>query len=169
MPSVRQSHPIRLASAVLLLALGACERGADGPSPEAIAARRDATRRVCISTELLRKAEDQVETLQSAMGTDEGPAGELMRRTGLAALQYVRAYHQHAELRAAAYARADSARNYSRSMEDSARHARAADQFQIRTPEAGTLEANVLQAYQSDFATLLNDADHPCNWELEEG
>lgn len=31
--------------------------------------------------------------------------------------------------------------------------------------EPETIEANIVAAYDRDFASLLNDADHPCNWE----
>lgn len=157
----------RLPLLVLLVLLPACDRGPGETPPEVQAERRQAARQACIAHELVRRAQDQFQTLQASL--PQGDAGADAGWTaGRAATEYARAYLQHAELRAAAYAQVDSAVNASRRQADSLRHAQAAERFAIRMPEAGTLEANVLQAYERDFVEIRSDADHPCNWDLED-
>lgn len=155
----------RLLALTLLLAAG-CD-GTEEVSPEVLERRAAASRASCAATELVRKGEEEYRTLEQTLPDAQDPTAELMRRATGAALEYARAYLQHAQLRAAAAAQVDSAMNFSSEDADSARHAAAAAQYSIRPPEGGTVEANVYTAYQQDYAGLLNDPDHPCNWEEE--
>lgn len=151
-----------------LLALTACDRGPEEVPPEVLAARQEASRRACVANEVLQRAADELATLQQAAQLGAGPAGELGRRAAGAALEYAQAYYQHAELRAAAVIQIDSAMSHSPTGADSLRHVRSAQQLSPRTPEPGTLEANVFTAYQQDFGSIYTDPDHPCNWETPE-
>jgi hypothetical protein len=150
---------------ILTLALFTACRDAEEASPEALAARRDATRDACIGAELAQSAEANLNTLESSLG---GAAGSPLAQAGRAALAYARAYYQHAQLRAAAYAYADSALNYAVLPVDSQQFMETSTQYATRSPEPGTLEANVVDAYLGDFAALRADEDHPCNWTIEE-
>jgi hypothetical protein len=158
----------KLLTLALLAAAAACDGGSEEVAPEVEQARRAAARSACVGAELARHAEDQLQTLEASFPSGEGPAADITRQASRAALEYARAYDQHARLRVAAYAQADSALNHSPRRADSLRHVQRAQQFQVRLPEVGTLEGNVLQAYQRDFAARISDPDHPCNWELEE-
>lgn len=167
MPRTRRAAP--LLSLVLLLApLAACERARDPVPPEVARVRTQSTRGACVATELLRRASDDVASLEETLArTSDDPASEVTRRAGTAALTFARAYQQHAELRAARYAHLDSAYNYSQRAADSAQHLEAARRLAIRAPEPRTLEANVVSAYERDFTSLFGDPDHPCNWDRD--
>jgi len=153
----------------LLLLSAACERGSSDVPEEVLAARFDAKRRACIGTELVRQSEDEIRTLEETLATPvSGPAAAITRSAATAALEFARAYQQHAQLRLTVLAQADSAANHSPSPDDSARHAAHSERFEISRPEPGTVEANVIADYEQKFGALLADADHPCNWDLEE-
>lgn len=158
---------VALALTILAGSVAGCERGGPEPPAEVTRAREQAARRSCVAEEMLRRASSDVADVQDAVQGSGGdtPGAELTRRAGAAALQFARAYQQHAELRAAGYAHVDSALSYSRRAADSVQHVQMAQQLSIRRPEAETIEANVIAAYDRDFTSLLNDADHPCNWE----
>jgi hypothetical protein len=158
---------VTFAMAVLAGSIAGCERGGSELPAEVTRAREQAARRSCVAEAMLRRASADVADLQDAVQGSSGdtPGAELTRRAGVAALQFARAYQQHAELLAAGYAHVDSALSYSRRAADSVQHAQMAQRLSIRRPEPGTIEANVIAAYDRDFASLLNDADHPCNWE----
>lgn len=151
----------------LLCSAAACgDSGPEEAPPEVLQARREAARAACIGGELLGRAEENVATLEgSVAGTGtEDPMAALTRTAQAAALGFSQVYLQHAELRAAAAAQADSAANYSRTEADSLRHVQTGRQYAIRPPEAGSVEANAIQSYQQDFARIYDDPDHPCNW-----
>lgn len=161
---------VTFAMTVLAGSIAACDRGGSDLPPEVARAREQAARRSCVAEEMLRRASSDVADLQDAVqgSSGETPGAELTRRAGSAALQFARAYQQHAELRAAGYAHVDSALSYSRRAADSVQHLQMAQRLSIRSPEAETIEANVIAAYDRDFASLLDDADHPCNWDPRE-
>jgi hypothetical protein len=139
---------------LLCVAVVACGDQAAGPTPEQIETRDVAARQACISARLAQRAADELETLEQMTGN-----------VGVIAFQ--RAYEQHATLRLAAYAQLDSAVNHSPTPEDSARHAAIAEGFQIRAPGRESVEENVIRSYETNFAVIFNDPDHPCNWESE--
>lgn len=150
------SHRYSRAIVSLFLALGtgACSPDDAGPSEEQLAIRDIAAREACIGERLALRAADELQTLEQMMVVS-GP------------LEFQRAYTQHANLRLGAYAHADSALNHATTSADSARHAELAAGFQIRLPESESVEANVLRSYESNFAAIYNDPDHPCNWQGE--
>lgn len=160
----------RLAPLVLVLVLAAaCERGSEELPAEVQAARVDAQRRACLTAELARAAEEDLQTLQETFeSVGEGPAATLTRRAAQAATEYAQAYRQHAVLRQAAAATADSALNHAATSADSLRLQERANRFVISAPEPGTIEANVIADYERKLAALFADQDHPCNWDLEE-
>lgn len=165
--SARTSPAFRLIA--LLLLIVACEGEPETIPPEVAQRRQEAARGACVGSELLRRASDDVASLEETLAsTSDAPAAEVTRQAGMAALQFARAYLQHAELRAGRYAHIDSAYNHAQRTADSTRHVQAAQGLAIRAPEPGTLEANVIGAYDRNFAALFADADHPCNWDLEE-
>ena len=110
-----------------------------------------AARQACISQRLALRAEDELQTLQQMLAAS-GPLG------------FQEAYANHANLRVSAYAQVDSALNHARSPEDSARHMERAQAFEIRRPEPGSVEENVIRSYERNLAAVLGDSDHPCNW-----
>ena len=110
-----------------------------------------AARQACIAQRLALRAEDELQTLQ-----------QMMAATGPLAFQ--EAYAQHASLRISAYSQVDSALNHARSPEDSTRHIERAQAYEIRRPEPGSVEENVIRSYERNLAAVLGDADHPCNW-----
>lgn len=168
MPRHRRTAPI-LSLLLLLMPVAACERAAEPVPPEIARVRQQSARGACVATELLRRASDDVASLgETLASTSEGPAAEVTRRAGTAALSFARAYQQHAQLRAARFAQLDSAYNHSRRAADSVQHAEAAQRLAIRAPEPATIEANVLSAWEQDFASLFGDPDHPCNWDLDD-
>lgn len=160
--------PPGLLSAVALLALSGAA-GCDGePAPppgEVVLAREQAERAACAADELLQRASDNAENLQEALaGTAEGGS----MGAGTAALEFARAYLQHAQLRAAQLAHLDSAYDDSQRAADSVRHLRVAQDLAARQPEPGTVEANVRASFDRNFRAVLQDPDHPCNWDLED-
>jgi hypothetical protein len=136
---------------LLLPALFACAPDDSGPTPEQLEERRMAARQACIAQRLALRAEDELQTLQQMM-VASGPLG------------FQQAYAQHADLRLSAYAQLDSALNHARSPEDSLRHMERAAAYEIRRPEPGSVEENVIVSYERNLAAVLGDADHPCNW-----
>src|SRR5690606_19672428 len=117
---------------------------------------------------LAARARDDEETLEAtAAAVDPSTPPEQMALTARGAvLAFARAYRQHADLRASAYAYVDSAVNHSVSPADSARYMQVASRFTIRTPMEGTVETNVMQNFERKRAEILTNADHPCNWDL---
>lgn len=169
MPQTRARRSPALILVPLLFLAAACEADPEPVPPEVAQQRQQAARGACVATELLRRASDDVASLEETLAsTSEAPGAEVTRHAGLAALQFARAYLQHAELRAGRYAHIDSAYNRALRTADSTRHVEAAQALAIRAPEAGTLEANTIGAYDRNFAALFGDPDHPCNWDLEE-
>jgi hypothetical protein len=157
------------ALALIVAGLASCrEEAPRAPSPAALAQREAAYRQACVAGELAAVAEEDLEVLEALVESLDpaDPAGELGLRTTFAAFDFARAYHGHAELRARAYAYLDSAVNHAATTADSARYIERAGAFSIRRPEEGTVEANVLTAYQANFSERLADDDHPCNWDL---
>ncbi len=136
---------------LLVAPLAACAEEQAGPSEEQRRERDLAARQACISQNLALRADDELQTLEQLMVTS-GPLG------------FQRAYTQHAHLRHAAYARLDSALNHSATPGDSLARAEAARAFQIRAPEPGSVEENVIRSYEGRFRAIFEDADHPCNW-----
>lgn len=156
---------------VLLLApLTACDRRPEPVPADVARAREQSARAACTARELLRRVSDDIASLEETLAsTDQtGPASELTRHAGAAALAFARAYQQHAQLRGGRIVQLDSAYNHSRGAADSTRHVESARRLAARAPELGTLEANVASAYERDFNTLFGDPDHPCNWDLGE-
>lgn len=150
---------IRAPLAPLLLLLGvaavaACADEQTGPPSEQLLMRQHAAREACITERLALRAHDELQTLEE-LGVVSGP------------VEFQRVYTHHADLRRAASAHADTALNHAATTADSARHARVASEFQIRLPEEGSVEANVIRSYEGNFAAIYNDADHPCNWQAE--
>lgn len=168
MPRTRRAAPA-LPLLLLLMPLAACDRSPEPVPPEIARVRQQSDRGACVATELLRRASDDVASLEETLAsTSVGPAAEVTRRAGTAALSFARAYQQHAQLRAARYALLDSAYNHSPRAADSARHVEAAQRLAIRQPEPQTVEANVVSSWERDFASLFGDPDHPCNWDFED-
>jgi hypothetical protein len=159
------STPLVLLALVLLTG---CRDERAGPTPPEVLAEREAAhRRSCAATALVDQAEDDIELLDASLDVIEpGPLAEVTRRATEAALTFSVAYAQHAYLRENAYALLDSATNHSATPLDSARYAQRAAGFSIRIPMDGTLEANVINSYQANLLNLLDDDDHPCNWDL---
>ncbi|HEV2130532.1 MAG TPA: hypothetical protein VGR27_05495 [Longimicrobiaceae bacterium] len=159
----------RIVAALSLLLIAACTEQGAGISPEVVRMREDATRDACISRELYTRAEESYTTLAELHGIEDpevDPAEVLPPEAVRAAYTYAQVYHQHAELRRAAFAHVDSAFNHVRSAADSTRHIQAATNLAPRRPEAGTIEANVATAYARDHAAIRQDGDHRCNWDL---
>jgi hypothetical protein len=152
----------------LAVIASACDaRTPSGDAPELRHQRLAAFRQACAARDLLLRAEDDMYTLGAVLAgveaTDDPPLG---RGFAHATYEFARAFHQHAELRARAYAYLDSAVNHSASPTDSVRYIERAATFTIRLPAGGTVEANVLDRYQRELTATLADADHRCNWDL---
>lgn len=159
----------RTLTLLMLLATAACDRGTEEVPPEVRAARQQARRLACLSAEMARTADEDLRTLEETLAsTGTGPASAPARIAAQAAISYADVYRQHALLREAAAAQADSALSRSATSADSLRHERQAEQFVISAPEPGTIEANVIIDYERKIAVLLADQDHPCNWDLED-
>ena len=142
------------------LLLAACGAEGEAEVPAAVAEGRAlAARQACIAQELLNGGREELATVEATVGVS-GPVAN-------AATQFSRAFVQHAELRLAALAQLDSARNHSPTEADSARHHQAAASVVLVPPEPGTVEANVYADYEREAATILADSDHPCNWRHE--
>jgi hypothetical protein len=147
----------------------ACADRARGPeSVEVRFERVAAYRQACAARVLAERAQDDLETLTGtfdALDPDD-PISQIASRTTGAALSFGRAYNDHAQLRATAYAYLDSAVNHSATAADSVRYIDRAGRFSIRLPAEGTVEANVFTNYQENLAALLSNPDHPCNWDI---
>jgi hypothetical protein len=135
----------------------ACREPGGGVPPEVESQRILAARHACVGEQLLDRAQDDLETLES-MG--EGGIAS-------AAVVYQRAFTQHATLRYTVYAHLDSAVNRARTSADSLRHVQTANQLTILRPQPETLEANVLEQYNRRASEILADDGHPCNWRHE--
>jgi len=157
-----------VALAAIALTVGACREDARQVSPQARAEREAAYRQACVSRSLAARAEEDLETLEMAATSYDpaDPFGQIRLQASLAALGFNRAYQAHADLRVLAYASLDSAVNHATTPADSLRHLQRALAISTRPPTAGTLEANVLSAYLDNFTAMLEDEDHPCNWDL---
>jgi hypothetical protein len=153
----------KLLSVLLLASLAAgCEREPRAAAPaERSPAQENAAREACIARTLATNAQESLDALQAFEGV-EGPA----LGTAGAVLQWARAYDQHAQLHHSALAHADSALNHARTPADSARYMQTGQAFLPRRPEAGTVEENIAAAWFRDFATIHENADHPCNWDV---
>lgn len=137
-------------------------------SPLVRAEREAAYRQACAARLLAEEAEDDLQVLEETLAAldPSEPATQLGRQTTMAALGFARAYERHADLRRTAYAYMDSAVNHAATSADSARYIERAGAFSIRSPEEGTVEANVLASYQADLSAVLENANHPCNWDF---
>lgn len=142
------------AALLLLLLIGACAPDQETADPAQLRQRDAAARDACIAERLLVRAYDELETLAQL-------------QVGPAPLGFQQAYTQHAEFRYSSLALLDSAYNHARSPADSASYESASQAFEIRLPEAGSVEDNVLRSYETNFLQILQDADHPCNWQAE--
>jgi hypothetical protein len=144
----------------LALAAASCRGEEAEVSPEVRLARETAAQSACISDELLRRAESNLTQLDAASAGEDAPHAQVLG----AARRFAHAYWQHATLRHAVYARADSAFNRSRSAADSARHIARGGQLRLTMAEEGTIEDNAIRAYQRDFHERRSDPDHLCSW-----
>ncbi len=124
-----------------------------------------AQRSACIGTELLAEAASDYETLRGDPSGSPAEANPVIAQALQASIAFSRAYLQHAEIRQTVYANVDSAYNLATSPSDSVRYVQRADATEISSPEPGTVEANVMDAYNQNFAALAGDPDFPCNWE----
>jgi hypothetical protein len=152
----------------LLLLSAGCDAGGTETVPAEVREQRaDAARGACIATELLRRADANLDVLEETLDatSDEPGIAAITRQAAISAFEFGRTYHQHAQLRAGRLAHLDSAYNHGQRSADSLRHVRAAEGFATRPPAPGTVEANVAESYQRDFATVYQNPDHPCNWE----
>ena len=154
-----------LATAALV---GCTEGGERAETPETLNERRAAYRQACVAEALATQAADDIATIEGVLANIDttNPLAEVNRMASAAALEFARAYEAHANLRRSAYAYMDSAVSHSRTTADSARFLERASSFTIRSPGAGTVEENVLVSYQADFTAMLQNGDHPCNWDL---
>jgi hypothetical protein len=162
--------PILPAASILVLAaLAGCREEVRLQLPQEIRAEREmAYRQWCVAAYIADEADEDLEILEATLanllqGPDAGPMSQ--QATG-AAIEFSRAYLQHAELRASAYANLDSAVNHSATSADSARFVSRAAAFSILLPQEGTVERNVLEAWQNNFVEMLRDEDHRCNWDI---
>ncbi len=157
---------------LILLALclpAACRRDSPEAAAGAAPAARQAATDACIGRELLARAQENLATLAGMQGIEDAAivsAESLPPGPMRASFEYAGVYHHHAVIRHAQFAYADSAQNHARTPADSARYAQRAAALQIAPPEAGTVEANVAQAYARDYTAIRNDEDHPCNWNV---
>lgn len=150
-----------------LLAAGCSETGDREASPEVLNERRAAYRQACAASELAEIAGEDLLTLEQVAGNPSSdPLAALQRGAATAAVQYSRTYQGHADLREAAYAYLDSAANHSATPADSVRYHDRSNAFIVRLPVSGSVEENVFRSYQQKLVTLLQDGDHPCNWDL---
>lgn len=152
------------ATLIALSTVAACgdsESGARVPT-EIILQRATAFRQACAARQIEKTAAENLELLESSFGD----ASDGMASIRDAATGFARGYHRHAELRHALYALVDSAVNHARSAADSLRYEERANSFVVRVPAAGTVEANVMDAYERDFSSILADDDDPCNWNI---
>lgn len=155
--------------AAVLVALAGCDTAEQ-------AQRRTATtpdepsRVACVSRELVAHAEDNrlsLDELAAGDTTGADPAQALSQRAARSAFEFARAYEHLATVRATRAAFMDSSLNHAATPADSSRYSALAAQSRLQPPGPGTVEANVTDAYMRDFAVLLNDSDHPCNWRVD--
>jgi hypothetical protein len=147
---------------LISLAAAACDRQPRRAASTADnAAARESAREACISQELVTRAREGVVALEE-FHADDSP----LAATSGPALVFARVLEEHAQLRLAAHAHADSALNHARTPADSARFMQAAQGYLPRRPEPGSLEENVAAAWMRDFARLRADDDHRCNWDF---
>ncbi len=165
---MKAERSMRVASRALLALflaapLTACgDEGAAGTIPEAVVQQRTmAFRQACAAKEIEATAEENLALLESVT-LSSGEEG--LAATHSAATGFARGYHRHAELRYALFAMIDSAFNHARTPADSVRFEERANAFSVRSPSPGTVEANVMESYETDLVQILADADHPCNW-----
>ena len=143
-----------LLMATLAAVTAACAGDAPGPTTDQLEARELTARSACIAERLTQRAEEELRTLEE-LQMAAGPLG------------FQRAYQQHAELRQRTLALADSALNHARSPADSAALDSASRAVRLRLPEPGSVEENVIRSYENNFLDILNDTDHPCNWQSQ--
>ncbi len=157
-----------LAFALVLGAAGCGDRGPRGESPEVRLQREGAFRQACAARLLAQRADSDLQLLESSYATVDpaDPVAEISRRATLSAIEFSRAYQRHAELRVSAYAYLDSAVNHAASAADSARYIQRAGSFSPRFPAEGSIEGNVLSSYQANLLALLENVNHPCNWDF---
>jgi hypothetical protein len=152
-----------------LLALTLVGCGDESAVPPEVRAERElALRQSCVARVLSVRADEDLELLEETLGgyDAEDPFGQIGIRATQAALGFARAYQAHAELRQTAYASLDSAINRAPTPADSLRFLQRAQSISIRPPAPGTVEANVFTSYAANFQDLLQDEDHPCNWDF---
>jgi hypothetical protein len=153
---MRRSIGVCLAAAMLV---AACERGSGTDQPQADSRMQEqAALEACLASALVERAVESRETLE-AFGDEDGVG------PAQAALRFALAYEAAAELRHTALAFADSALNHAATRADSSRYMARASEFRPRTPEPGTLEANVSASWLRDFQELRADQDHRCHWD----
>jgi hypothetical protein len=152
----------------LLLLISACEAPREAAPPARSAERDEAARRACIAAELVRVSDEEIDVIEASLPADieTSTQAQGIWRAQLAALQFAQVLHDHAQLRHASLAHADSALNRAASSADSARHMATAARYAPRRPEQGTLEANVASEYERRFSRIRSDDDHRCNWDL---
>ena len=158
-------RPRRLTYLLMLpvLAMGCTDEQSSERERELTELTNAAQRSACIGTELLEKARSDYATLRgTAAGSETNPA---IAQAVQASIAFSRANLQHAEIRQSVYANMDSAYNLASTPPDSVRYVQRADAIEISTPEPGSVEANVMNAYNQDFDVLAGDPDFPCNWE----
>jgi len=155
-------------SVVAVTLFAACGDREPTESPADRAQREAAYRQACASTALSRSALDDLATVESVLPntTPGDPLAELSQQAALAAYDFARAYQRHAEMRALTYVYVDSAINHSRTDADSVRMMERSAQFAITLPAEGTIEANVILRYQNNLTAILDNPDHPCNWDF---
>jgi hypothetical protein len=161
-----KNHPL-LGLLFGLVALTACGDSGE-PTPEQLADRQEAYRLACATGELLSRADADIPVVEGAVESfdPQDMLNAVNRRAAASVLEFARAYQQHAQLRAGAYALLDSAVNHAASTGDSIRYVERASAFSLRFPDDGTIESNVLTRYQTDLAVLMADQNHPCNWDF---
>lgn len=154
---------LRTAAALLVLTvvLGACERAA-GEDPERRAARVAAARNACVAEELTIRARENLASLDTLAAMSGGLEGPLR-----ATYTFAVVYRNFAELRSSALAYMDSAM-VADTPADSTRFAQRAAQFVVRPGEPGTLDGNVSQEWERNFATTRGDPNHYCNTSISD-
>lgn len=143
-----------LLAALLLAGCGVLDR----ETPEARERRQMVAREACIHDALVSNSRATLREMERMLGAT-GPGA------GTAVMEYTRAYTEYAGLRATQMAYVDSAINHARARGDSTRYARSAREYASSSPESGTLEANVAQAFARDLAIVRADTAHPCSRE----
>lgn len=157
-----------LAVLTVLVSVAACEPQREEADPGRTPLQEEAARRACIAEELVRVADDEIDTIEASLPADieSSAQSQVVWQAQLSALQFAQVLRDHALLRRAALSHADSALNHSRSAQDSTRHMQTAESYASLQPEPNTLEANVANEYERRFARIRSDEDHRCNWDL---